>query len=724
MLSHEPQEFWSEASGNQDALIDCYQFMTRQDNPSAAGTVKDQRGEGGRGEARQEVMLVVGDPGCGATALACQLDHRLRTAGLKVLTMDKISSLEPGSFKANFDAAIRVPPSVSNTSSGSTSVGLSALQRAVLEARNYDCFIVHDMEIYASDETAQAANAAAIIQLMRANRAARFLFLGAADIMEWLTLELRAARVDCRTVQLEPMPANSRFGHFVTSVALRVLQPCPPGRIDALDVDTIHTESGGKVGLAIKVLIHQIMDNGSPVDAGADQNSAIWVCDEDEFSVLDGGQADRSITASFDASVNLQVLQPTGSIGGQTGSIRAQADSVRRSSGWERESSSQRQPSATQSWNHSGSTETDFRHCDPAVENESFSSWVARLGMGQGHSAGLSLGDALVMHCGKGGADPDLQWANLELLQPLSLSDRLYVSGKFALQIPGDESNCAQSSGNLSSDIIPYSKALNYCPECFKVDVAAGLAPAMRVEWRQPWLCVCQRHNAPVLLERMATSTFTLLDKGWRAFAEYAGSPASRLATQFPLQHASSMHAKADNDRLLALAARMQGWFFELTADTTPSAKAAEFLMSYWLQDPNVSGAQGYARTYFFYRLTKPQAATKKQYGETSTELKPDSSRPRDAAVAYWMLGIGFGVIDTSEAEFIRDTTRPYSIPFPTTRDEASSVSGMAYGKGQQHAYLEYAKLMLDDADYRAVEWALKYEGALYRGRNKGRAKS
>ncbi|MFJ2450893.1 TniQ family protein [Pseudomonas protegens] len=638
--------------------------------------------------------------------------------------MDKISSLEPCSFKANFDAAIRVPPSVSNTYSGSTSVGLNALQLAVSEARNYDCFIVHDVGIYASDETAQAANVAAFIQLIRANQAARFVFLAAADFMEWLTLELRAARVDSRTVQLEPMPANARFGHFVTSVALRVVQPCPPGRIDALDVDAIHTESGGKVGLAVKVLIHQIMDSESQVVAGANQNSPIFVCDEDEFSDLDGDQADRSIAASFAAPANPQVLQATGNMGGQTGGIRAPADSVRRSSGWEREGSSQRQPSATESGNHPGSTDTDFRNCDPAVENESFSSWVARLGMGQGHSAGLSLGDALVMHCGKGGADPDLQWANLELLQSLSLSDRLYVSGQFALQSPGDESNRAQSSGNPSSDIIPYSKALNYCPECFKVDVAAGLAPAMRLEWRQPRLSVCLRHDEPVLLERMATSTFTVLDKAWRAFAEYAGSPASRLATQFPLQHASSTHAKADNDRLLALAARMQRWFFELTAGTTPSAKAAEFLMSYWLQDPNVSGAQGFARTYFFYRLTKPQAVTKKQYGETSPQLKPDSSRPRDVAVAYWMLGVGFGVIDTSEAEFIRDTTRPYSIPFPTTRDEASSVSGMAYGKGQQHAYLEYAKLTLGDADYEAVEWALKYEGATYRGRNKGRAKS
>lgn len=723
MVSHEPQEFWSEASGNQDALIDCYQFMTRQDNPSKEGVVKDQRGKGGRDAARQEVMLVLGDPGCGATALACQLDHRIRMAGLKVLTMDKISSLEPGSFKANFDGAIRVPPSVSNTSSGSTSVGLNALQLAVLEARSYDCFIVHDVDIYASDETAQAANAAAIIQLIRANQSARFVLLGAAGFMEWLTVELRAARVDWRTVRLDPMPANSRFGHFVTSVALHVLPPCPPGRIEALDVDAIHAASGGKVGLAVKVLIHQIMDTGSTFVVDADHPPSIWVCDEDEFSTFDGDQSETLMTASFDAPAN-QIPHATGGIGGQIGNIRAQAENVGRGGSFEREGSRQRQPSTTLAVDHSGPTATDFRHCDPAVENESFSSWVARLGMGQGHSAGLGLGDSLAMHCGKGGADPDLQWGNLELLQPLSLSDRLYISGQFALQSPDEDSNRVQGSGNAINGIIPYAKALNYCPECFKVDVAAGLAPAMRMEWRQPRLCVCRRHDEPVLLERMATSTFTILDKAWRAFAEYSGSPASKLPTQFPLQHASSTHAEAHNDRLIALAARMQAWFFGLTADTTPSRNAAEFLMSYWLQDPNFSGAQGFARSYFFYRLTRPQAVTKKQYGETSAQLKPDSARPRDVAVAYWMLGVGFGVINASEAEFIRDTTRPYSIPFPTTRDEASSVGGSAYNKGQRHAYLEHAKSTLSETEYESVEWAIKYEGRPYRGRNTSRAKS
>jgi hypothetical protein len=155
----------------------------------------------------------------------------------------------------------------------------------------------------------------------------------------------------------------------------------------------------------------------------------------------------------------------------------------------------------------------------------------------------------------------------------------------------------------------------------------------------------------------------------------------------------------------------MQTWFFGLTADTSPSANAAEFLMSFWLQDPSETGAQGFARSYFFSRFTKPKALTKKHSVETSLQLKPESARPRDVAVAYWMLGVGFGVIDTSEAEFIRDTTRPYSIPFPTSRSEVSIVGGLAYNRGQRYAYLDFAKSTLNDLDYIIVAWFLECEG-------------
>lgn len=705
LIRHEPQEFWSEASGNQDALIECYQFMAPQSNPSVYGA-----GEGGTGEAGREVMLVVGDPGCGATALASQLAHKLRTTGRNVLAMDKISTLEPGSFKANLDSAIRIPPNVSSTSSGSPSVGLNALQLAVLEARNYDCFIVHDVDIYSSDETAQTANAAAIIQLIRASPAARFVMLGVADLMEWLKLELKAASVVWRTVRLDPMPANSKFGHFITSVALRVLPPCPLGRIEALDVDAVHEKSGGKVGLAVRVLIHQIMDEGSPKAAGDEQDPPLWACDEDEFSLLERNLAETGITNRFDKAANHAASKATGVAGGRKGSDGT-------ASKWEGEGERLRDASPALALEQSVPAETGLRHTHPAVDNESFSSWIARQSMGISHSAGLRLGDDLIMHCGKGGSDPDMQWSNLELLQSLSLADRLYISRKFMppevviYSSSTESSDVTRGSGNQGAGMIPYSKALNYCPECFKVDFAAGLAPALRLDWRQPRLSVCLRHNAPVLLERLATSTFTILDKAWRAFAEYVGSPASRLTTQFPLQHSSSTQAKADNDRLVALAARMQTWFFWLTADTSPSAKAAEFLMSYWLQDPSESGTQGFARSYFFYRLTKPQAVTKKHHGETSLQLKSESARPRDVAVAYWMLGVGFGVIDTSEAEFIRDTTRPYSIPFPISRSEGSSVGGLAYNRRQRLAYLEFARSTLNDADYKSVAWALGCEG-------------
>lgn len=674
MINHEPEEFWSEASGNQDALNECYQFMERQCNAS----------EEGAASARREVMFVVSVPGCGATALANQLSRKLRATGRRVLAMDRISAMEPGSFKANLDAALRIPPDIGNTP-GSSAVGLNALELAVLEARNYECVIVHDVEVYGSDYTAQSANAAAIIMLLRASQAAKFVLFGNTNSVRWLQVALKSASVECKTIKLHPMAANSKFGQFITSVALSVLPPCPPDRIKTLNVGAMHQKSRGRIGLAIRILIDKITDDISAKVLVKDEIPAMWACDDEEYSIFHHRQAAGESAGS--ATICVASKRPTRAGG------RARIPSSGKGGPFDFTRHSQ----------HSTLPESGLLHFHPAVDNESFSSWVARQSIGASYSIGHSLGDYLVLHCSKGGSDPDMQWCNLELLQSLSLSDCLYISAQFALPSPSSTNHSKTPS---NARMIPYSNALNYCPECFKVDVAAGLSPAMRLDWRQPRMSVCLRHGTPVLFERLATSTFTILDKAWRAFAEYAASPASRLVTQFPLQHSSSTQAKADNERLLALVVRMQRWFFGLTVDTPPSAEAAEFLMAYWLQNPNGNGAQGFARCYFFNRLTKPQGVTNNLQGKIFSKLEPDSARPRDVAVAYWMLGVGFGIIDVSEAKFIRDTTRPYSLPFPISRSEVSSLGGLAYCKSQRDTLSELAKSTLSSLDYEYIAWA------------------
>ncbi len=233
------------------------------------------------------------------------------------------------------------------------------------------------------------------------------------------------------------------------------------------------------------------------------------------------------------------------------------------------------------------------------------------------------------------------------------------------------------------------------------------MSPAWRLEWRQARRCVCLRHDTPVMLERVGTSGFTLLDKAWRAYAEYIDSPASRLTTKFPLQHSSSNQAEKDSDRLVALTANVQSWFEGLSATTSPSADAAEFLLACWLQDSSETGAQGFARSYFFFRTSKPISATKRQQGKLSAQLMPDSSRPRDVAVAYWMLGIAFNVIDSADAQFIRDTTRPYSIPFPVSRDEVGLLGLLALNKRQKKCYLALARTRFSERDLESIAWAL-----------------
>jgi hypothetical protein len=676
LIHHEPEEFWSEASGNQDALNECYQFMERQCNASEEGATS----------ARREVTFVVGVPGCGATALANELSRKLRATGHRVLAMDRISAMEPGSFKANLDAALRIPPDIGNTP-WSSSLGLNDLELAVLKARNYECVIVHDVDVYGSDDTAQSANAAAIIMLLRASHAAKFVLFGNTNLVKWLLVALTSASVECKTIKLHPMRANSKFGQFIISVAQSVQPPYPLDHIETLSVGAMHQKSRGKIGLAIRILKDKIAEELSAQTVVGGELPAMWGCDDEECSIFHRRQAAGESAVSAETWSASKRPRRAGGRSKIPRSVKGGLCDV------------------TCPSQHSTLTESGHLYVLSAVDNESFSSWIARQSIGPSHSIGHSLGDYMVLHCSKGGSDPDMQWCNLELLQSLSLSDRIYISAHFALPCPGS-SNRSQISS--TAGMIPYSKALYYCAECFKVDVAAGLAPAMRLDWRRPRMSVCLRHDRPVLLGRLATSTFTILDKAWRAFAEYAASPASRLVTQFPLQHSSSTQAKADNELLLTLVARIQTWFFGLTADTNPSANAAEFLMAYWLQDPNGNGAQGFARCYFFNRLTRPQGLTNNLNGRIFFKLKPDSARPRDLAVAYWMLGVGFGIINASEARFIRDTTRPYSLPFPISRSEVSLLGGLAFCKSQRVTLSELAKSTLISSDYDCIAWAFQ----------------
>lgn len=636
-------EFWSDDSGNQEALNDCLLFLARQREVALSG--------------RCRVMMILAEPGCGVTAFARQLTVRLGEQGQRVLLMDKVSDRDPGRFKSNLDVSLQIPEI--SKRAGSTWVGLHRLERAVLEARSYDSFIVHDLENYGADEVDESTNAAAIVELIQDSPAAGFVLLGIPKSAEWMKVALRDANIESKTVHLRPMSADARFDHFITSLALRLPSPCPLDRIDEIDIAAVHSLSKGKVGRAVTTLMQQIADLSPEAEANplqahqrlhkpefAQEGSTMWVevYQEEELISKGGGEAVGHPVSGGRASVIASVPLPT-----------------------------------------------DLRHSLPALDNESFSSWVARLSMEVTHSSVHRLVEELIQDCSKGGTDPDMQFGNLELLRSLSVADRLYIAGQLRTS---------------NADIIPYPQGLNYCPGCFTSDLAAGVTPAWRLEWRQARRCVCLRHDAPVMLERLGTSGFTLLDKAWRAYAEYIDSPASRLTTKFPLQHSSSSQAEADSDRLVALTVKVQSWFDGLSATTSPSADAAELLMACWLQDASETGAQGFARSYFFSRPSKPISATKRQQGKLSVQLMPDSSRPRDVAVAYWMLGIGFNVIDSAEAQFIRNSTRPYALPFPVTRDEVGLLGLLALNKRQKKCYLALARSSLSEQDFKNIAWA------------------
>lgn len=73
-----------------------------------------------------------------------------------------------------------------------------------------------------------------------------------------------------------------------------------------------------------------------------------------------------------------------------------------------------------------------------------------------------------------------------------------------------------------------------------------------------------------------------------------------------------------------------------------------------------------------------------------------------------WMLGIAYGVISLVEAEFIRDVTRPFSIPFPVSSSEVASAGRLAFSVSQRVMYVDYARQTLSSSDLAGVLWAIE----------------
>jgi hypothetical protein len=326
---------------------------------------------------------------------------------------------------------------------------------------------------------------------------------------------------------------------------------------------------------------------------------------------------------------------------------------------------------------------------------ETFSSWLSRLSVNAKKSTHLQAIEIFVDQCGQGGLDPDT------------------LHGVFSLRNCFDDD--IQGTMNsyfheLPPGCLPYGKSTNYCPECLMSDIETIGLPAWRVSWRQQSMCVCCEHETPVLLLSLSTPHYTPLDKAWRAYCEYVESPSSRLLVSFPLT-SNGKQAIEDDAALLKLTARVQNWLtgnLDPAQARSPQKAVVEFLLGVWLCDPSWRTAPGFACSFFFPQRKGNNANLTPSTSFASSPPHYSWAMPRQLAVAYWMLGVAFGVISLDEAEFIRRVCRPYSIPFPVDRSEIKRVGLGVHSRLVRDELIALAEQTFSGEDLEQIIWALR----------------
>ncbi|UXL36392.1 hypothetical protein N7D90_12195 [Pseudomonas fragi] len=324
---------------------------------------------------------------------------------------------------------------------------------------------------------------------------------------------------------------------------------------------------------------------------------------------------------------------------------------------------------------------------------ESFSSWMGRLSVEAKNTSHLEAVEIFANHCARVAVDPDK-------LYELSSIRKCFSSGE---QEMFDTFECCSSS------YLPFGQSTSYCPECQKVDIKEVGLPAWRLAWRRLDMCVCLEHEPPVMLQCLSTPHYSPLDKAWRAYCEYVSSPSSRLLVSFPLI-SNGMQAVADNEMLLRLTARVQNWIltdFQINQTPKPSRRVVEFLLGVWLCDPSWRKAPGFACSFFFPQRKGNNANLTLDTSFIDSPPRYSWATPRQLAVAYWMLGVAFGLITRDEAQLIRDVCRPYSLPFPVDRTEIKRVGLGVHGRLIREELIALARSTLTGEDLDQVIWAL-----------------
>lgn len=327
------------------------------------------------------------------------------------------------------------------------------------------------------------------------------------------------------------------------------------------------------------------------------------------------------------------------------------------------------------------------------IYDETLSSWLARLVLGSFVDR-TAIQEHIKAHVRRVSGDIDALVASESFTQPFEPFFSVHSASVFRLP---------------DTPLLMFDSSTVYCPECLCGDVANNQAPAWRRSWRIQGAAVCLMHESPVLLKRVQEFRLNYVNKAWVAFEEYVGSPAVRLQVNFALSSMNSHAALAENRFLLRLVARTQRWLnLQVRQEKVPevSFNSARFLMYLW-QWRDISGGMisGFASQYF-----RPFLGGKyRGYGSQGIGVDAmfDEAEPIHLCVAYWLLGIAYGVISKHEADLIQAMTRSTTWLFPVDREEIAERGRVALEKEAFMVARKEANEQLSAIELEQIAWAI-----------------
>ncbi|MDY7564710.1 TniQ family protein [Pseudomonas sp. RTC3] len=328
------------------------------------------------------------------------------------------------------------------------------------------------------------------------------------------------------------------------------------------------------------------------------------------------------------------------------------------------------------------------------IGDESLSSWLSR--MYHQHYVDSTFETEILRLAARDSSvkgDLDLLYKSSAFLDLFSRTQRPQILAQFRM---------------VESNTVPLGLGDKYCRLCFQNDISARQSPIWRKSWRMRGASVCVLHDRPVLLSRLIERPKDLRDRGWQGFQEYLDSPLSRLDVDFALRRAPPHTVIANNRKLLLLTQRVQLWYQRAFCDEAGNSQAGrglQFLMSLWLHQPVYKQlSPGIARAYFRASTFRyPSISVTEKI--TSPQVSIDTASPRDLAVAYWLMGIAYGLITQEEGKLINQITRSEIAVFPTTRLQVAAATTRNYLEAGLAEILKEANESLAPEEFQAISW-------------------